>query len=45
MNRDLRVPTVIMSPKSPRLDSVFGRVQIGPLEDHFGFLAKNGGNH
>ena len=45
MSRDLGVPAVILSPKSPQLERIFWRVQIGPLEDHFGFLAKNDGNH
>ena len=45
MSRYLRVPAVTFSVKSPRLESVFWRVQIGPLDSHFGFLAKNDGNH
>ena len=45
MNHDLRVPMVILSRRSPRLERIFRRVQIGPLEGHFVFLAKNDGNH
>ena len=45
MNRDLLVPAIILTPKSPRLESVYWRVQIGPLEGYFGFLAKIDGNH
>ena len=45
MNRDLRMPAVILSPNSPRLERIFGRANLGPLDSHFGFLAKNDGNH
>ena len=45
MNRDLRVPAIILSPKSPRLETIFWRAQIGTLDGHFGFLAKIDANH
>ena len=45
MNRDLRMPAVILSPNSPRLERTFGRPNLGPLEYNFGFWAKNDGNH
>ena len=45
MNRDLRVPAIILSPKSARLETVFWRTQIGTLEGHFGFLAKVDANN
>ena len=45
MNRDLRVPAIVLSPKSPRLETIFSREKIGTLEGPFGFLAKNNANH
>ena len=45
MNRDLRVPVVILSLRSPRLERIFWRLIFSPLEGRFGFLAKNDGNH
>ena len=45
MNRDLRVPAIILSPKSLRLENIFWRAQIGTLESPFGLLAKNDANH
>ena len=41
MNRDLRVPAIILSPKSPRFEATFWRAQIGTFEGLFGFLVKN----
>ena len=40
MNEDLRLPAIILRPKSPRLETIFSRAQIGTLVDHLGFLAK-----
>ena len=45
MNRDVNVPAIILSPKSPRLERIFWRAQIGTLVGHFGFLAKIDANH
>ena len=45
MTSDLRIPAVILSPNSLRLERIFGRPNLGPLEFHFGFLAKNDVNH
>ena len=44
MKRDLRVPAIILRPKSPRLETIFWRAKIGALEGYFGFLAKNDAN-
>ena len=45
MNRDLRVLAIILSPNSPRFERLFWRPKICSLEGHFGFLARNVGNH
>ena len=44
MNRDLRVPVISLSPKSPRLEKIFWRAQIGTFEGQVWFLAKTDAN-
>ena len=45
MNRDVRVAAIILSPKSPRLETISWRAQIGALVGPLGFLAKIDANH
>ena len=45
MNRDLRELAIILSPNSPRFERLFWQPKIGSFEGHFGFLARNDGNH
>ena len=45
MNCDLRAPAIILSPKSPGLETISWGAQIGTLEGQFGFLAKIDANH
>ena len=35
----------LFEPQIVAIGGVFWRVQIGPLDSHFGFLAKNDENH
>ena len=44
MTRDLRVPVISLSTKSPRLQKIFWRAQIGTFEGQDWFLAKNDAN-
>ena len=45
MNVDLRVRAIILTPKSPRLETIFSLAQMGTLQGDFGFLVRNDANH
>ena len=45
MNRDLRVPAIILGPRSLPLETIFWQAQIGTWKGYFGFLAKIDANH